>query len=234
MIDYVLESNPLTKERPNDRRARVVNQHSYTESDLADAIVRRNMGISRPEALSMLEAMAEIQMEWLKEGHSINLRLVHIHPSIPGTYEEGEYPKEAAIRVTPTKVVTEIAKTIPLRHVEPVNQMSIDFVDDVKSGTTNDKITRGGPVKVAGHNLKIEGKESTIGIEFISLEDPEANYRVPESDIITNNPSELMFLAPNMIDGESVLIKVTTQYTGSVLLKTPRSVTFDKELKVVE
>jgi hypothetical protein len=111
--------------------------------------------------------------------------------------------------------------------------MSIEFVDDVKSGTTNDKITRGGPVKVTGHNLKIEGKDPTIGIEFISLEDPEANYRVPKSDIITNNPSELMFLAPYMVDGESVVVKVTTQFSGSTLLKTPRSVTFDKELKVV-
>jgi hypothetical protein len=112
MIDYVLENNALTKEKPNDRRARVVNQHSYTESDLADAIARRNMGISRPEALAMLEAASEIELEWLLSGSSINLRLAHFHPSIPGTYEEGEYPKEAAIRITPSKEVAEAANDI--------------------------------------------------------------------------------------------------------------------------
>jgi hypothetical protein len=51
MIDYVLENNLLTKDKPNDRYARVVNQRSRTENDLADAIARRNIGISKAEAL---------------------------------------------------------------------------------------------------------------------------------------------------------------------------------------
>jgi hypothetical protein len=54
MIDYVLEMNHLTKEKPNDRYARVVNIQSKTEADLAEAIARRNLGI-------MLEAAAEIE-----------------------------------------------------------------------------------------------------------------------------------------------------------------------------
>jgi hypothetical protein len=41
---------------PNDRRARVVNVQSRSESDLAEAIAKRNIGISKAEALAMLEA----------------------------------------------------------------------------------------------------------------------------------------------------------------------------------
>jgi hypothetical protein len=134
-----------------------------------------------------------------------------ISESIPGAFEEGEYPKEADIKITASKEVAETAKKIPLRHVEAVNSMRTDFVHDVKSNTTNDKVTRGGTVKITGHNLKIAGDLPSVGAEFISREDPEAIYPIPSVDIITNNPSELMVIAPAMVAGEPVVFKVTTQ-----------------------
>jgi hypothetical protein len=234
MSDYIFENNLLTKDKPNDRYARVVNQHSYTEEDIAEAIVRRNIGISKPEALAMLEAEAEIQLEWLKEGNNINRRLAHYHLSIPGTYKEGEYPTEAVIRITPSKEVAETAKKISLRHVEAVNPMHIEFVTDVKTGTANDKVTRRGTVKIAGRNLKIAGTDSSIGVEFVSRENPEAIYRIPAVDLIINYPSELMIIAPDMVVGEQVTLKVTTQFSNSTKpLKTPRSTAFEKALTVV-
>jgi hypothetical protein len=48
MIDYVLEENLLTPKDPNDRYARVVNVQSRSESDLAEAISRRNKLKSAP------------------------------------------------------------------------------------------------------------------------------------------------------------------------------------------
>jgi hypothetical protein len=234
MIDYVLESNPLTRDKPNDRRARAVNVHSCTEEDLAEAISKRNMGISKPEALAMLAALTQIQMEWITAGHSINLSMAHFHPSIPGAYEEGTYPKEAAYRITPSKEVAMAAKMIPLRHVEPVNPIRIAFVNDVKSNTTNDLITGGGTVKITGHHLKIAGTaEFAVGVEFIST-DTGTVYAIPAQDLIINYPSELMIIAPLMTSGEKVALRVTTQYSGgATLLKKPRSITFERELTIV-
>ncbi|MDR1436663.1 MAG: DUF4469 domain-containing protein, partial [Candidatus Symbiothrix sp.] len=188
-----------------------------------------------PEVLAVLEATSEIQLEWLKAGHSVNLRLMHLHPSIPGSYEEGEYPKEAVIRITPSKEVNEAAKKISLRHVEPVYPMRVEYVHDTKSNTTNDKITSGGTVKITGHNLKVEGTLPAVGLEFVSVEDPEAIYPVPIGDFVINNPSELILTAPTMVSGEKVILKITTQYSNNNtrLLKTPRSVTFERELTVV-
>jgi hypothetical protein len=148
MIDYVLEDNLLTKKDANDRFARVVNVHSFTESDLAEAIARRNLGISKPEALAMLEAAAEIQMEWLSQGNGINMRLAHFHYAIPGVYKEGEYPTEAVVRITPSKELTEAARQNTLRHVEPVIPMKVNYVEDVRSSSTNEYITSGGNVKI--------------------------------------------------------------------------------------
>jgi hypothetical protein len=234
MIDYVLEENRLTKDKPNDRYARVVNVESMTENDLAEAITMRNLGISKPEALAMLEAVAEIQLGWLADGKAINTRLTHFHFTIPGALEEGEYPTKAIVRVTPSKEVIEAAQRNALRHVEPIMQLRVDHVVDIKSGTTNRFITNGGSLKIFGHNLKVVGTNPDVGIEFIRLEDPKTFYPVPAVDRIINNPSELLILAPQMVSGESVQLKITTQYGrhGSGLLKTPRSVVFDKVFTV--
>jgi hypothetical protein len=232
-IDYTLKENLLTKGKPNDLRAQVVNQRTHAESDLAEAIAKRNIGVSKPEALAILEARAEILMEWIADGDAVNLRLEHYHASIPGAYEEDEHPKEAVLNITPSKELTAIMKTVPLRHVDAVNPIGIDFVHDVKTNTTNDKITRGGTVKIKGRNLKIAGEKPEVGGEFISREDPEAIYCIPPVDIITNNPAELVIIAPAMVAGEPVVLKVTTQFSGTTVLKTPRSITFDKALTVV-
>lgn len=235
MIDYVFEENLLTKDKPNDRSAHVVNQHSYTEEDIAAAIAEGNIGISKAEALAALEAEAEIIKKWIGEGHSINRRTVHYHPSIPGSYEEGEYPTEAVIRITPSKELAEIARKIPLRHVEASLPISISFIHDVKSDTTNSKITSGGTVKITGHNLRIAGDKPSVGAEFVSREDPEVTYPIPAVDLIVNNPSELMLIAPKMVNGEPVVFRLTTQYSHNktTFLKEPRSFTFEKELTVV-
>jgi hypothetical protein len=51
------------------------------------------------------------------------------------------------------------------------------------------------------------------------------------SDIVTNNPSELIVVIPALAAG-TYLLEVTTQYTPSTLLKEPRTAMFDKTLTV--
>jgi hypothetical protein len=230
MIDYVLEDNRLTKDKTDDRCARSVNVRSYTETDLADAISRRNLGISKAEALAMIEASNEIQLDWLTGGNAVNLRLAHYHFGIPGSFKEGEYPTEAVVRITPSKELSEAAKKIHLRHVEPTVQLKVDYVEDVKTATTNQFITIGGSVKIFGHNLKIAGTDTTVGVQFFSLEDLEVTYPIAPVNIIINNPSELLIIAPQMVVNEPIQLKITTQYSGNTVrnLKDPRSVVFEK------
>jgi hypothetical protein len=136
--------------------------------------------------------------------------------------------------IAEAKELSEAIKKTPLQHTEPVSPLRIEFVYDQQSSTTNDKVTRGGTVKITGHNLKIAGEDPAVGVEFISMEDPEANYKVPSKNILINNPSELMIIAPMMVVNEKVKVKVATQYTTGALLKKPRAYTFDRELTVVD
>ncbi|MDR2087233.1 MAG: DUF4469 domain-containing protein [Dysgonamonadaceae bacterium] len=234
MIDYVLEDLRLIKAKPGSRYARAVNVRSLTDDDLADAIARRNLGISKAEALAMLEAAAEIQEEWIASGIAVNTRLAHYHFSIPGSYTEGEFPEKALVRITPSRKLTDAAGRNLLRHVEPVIPSKIDRVDDFKSGTANRFITCGGNLKIIGHNLKITGTNPETGIVFINSEDADSIYPVPPVDIIVNKPTELLIVAPPMPGGASVLLKLATQYggRGGKTLKTIRSITFNRILTV--
>jgi hypothetical protein len=234
MVNYILEDNRLKKSGREGRCARVVSTRPYTENDLAEAISERNIGISKPEAIALLEAVAEIQLEWLRAGNSINLRLVRFHQSIPGVYTEDEYPTEGIIRVTASKEVAKAAKGMKLKHVKSTELLRVDFVKDLWSETTNRFITGGGSVKIAGYNLKILGTNPDVCIEFISVESPKVAYPVRPVDIINNNPSELTIIAPRMTADETVQLRVTTQFSGKNkrLLKASRSVTFDRTFTV--
>ncbi|MDR0768585.1 MAG: DUF4469 domain-containing protein [Dysgonamonadaceae bacterium] len=234
MIDYVLANNPLTKDT-NDRLARVVNQITHTDSDLANELVERNIGISKPEAVALIEAINEIVLKWIKEGDAVTLTLGHYRATIPGTFKDGEYPQKADCKIVPSNEIIEAIKQALLRHVETRLQISIYYIHDVQTNTSNEKITQGGVVKIAGHNIKVVGNNPAIGVEFISLKDG-AIYKVQAGHIVTNKPSGLMIIAPKMPVGEQVVLKITTQYPsngGAKILKEPRSVTLDRILTVV-
>jgi urease gamma subunit len=225
MINYVLLSNHISQEKPNARCARVVSNRSYTEADVAETIAQRNIGINKAEALAMMEAITEIEYEWLQAGYSVKLRMMHLHPTIPGLYEAGEYPHEATIRITPSKETRKIARQIKLNHVESALTIDVNYVYDQRSDTTNDKVSSGGIIRITGHNIKIEGVLPQIGVEFLSLENPKVTYRIPTTDFIVNRSSEIIAIAPQMTAGEKVQMRITTQFShSSKPLKTPRSI----------
>lgn len=237
-MDYILEKNLLTQDKPNDRYARPVNVRTYTLNDLAEDISRRNAGITKSGALATFSVGTDILLERIVGGDSLDLDVVNIHPSIPGNLEPGEHPKEVVYRATTTRKVAEAAKKISLRHVEAGSPIRVDFVMDRESDTTNQTITAGGIVRIQGHNIRVlDNKEKAGVLEFISVEDPGAVYTVPLNNFIDNNPSELLIIAPSqMVTGEQVQLKITTYYSGSGKkpLLTPHSVTFDQPLTVAD
>jgi hypothetical protein len=55
--------------------------------------------------------------------------------------------------------------------------------------------------------------------------------KVDLSDVVVNNPSELMVLVPALPAG-AYRVCIVTQYSASRLLKVPHTYLFDKELTV--
>jgi len=107
-------------------------------------------------------------------------------------------------------------------------------VTDVKTGSVNDLITPRHALKINGNRIRIAGENSQNGIYFIH-ETSGAKTKISETDLISNNPSELIVIMPELPSGK-YKIELITQYTPSSkhTLKEPRATTFDKELTVVE
>jgi hypothetical protein len=108
--------------------------------------------------------------------------------------------------------------------------LHISQVIDVKTGSVNDLLTPNRNLKIAGSKLKIAGDNAANGIYFVN-QTTQARTKIDVTDIVNNNPSELIVVSPTLAAG-TYRIEVTTQYGGNSkqLLKEPRTVVFEKIL----
>jgi hypothetical protein len=107
-------------------------------------------------------------------------------------------------------------------------------VVDIKTGSINDLLTPNRNLKISGHNIRVEGKNEENGVYFIHR-DTQERTKVDASDIVTNKPSELVVVIPELAAG-AYQLEVTTQSGAHSKspLKEPRSAFFDRILTVPE
>jgi hypothetical protein len=107
----------------------------------------------------------------------------------------------------------------------------IEQVMDVKTGSVNNLLTPNHNLKITGYEIKIAGDSAVNGIYFVNQATFERTW-VEDSDIVTNNPSELIVVIPALAAG-AYRLEVTTQYIAGSLLKEPHTVTLGKTLTIV-
>jgi hypothetical protein len=100
---------------------------------------------------------------------------------------------------------------------------------DMKTGSINNVLTPNHVLKISGHKLKIVGDDSANGVCFIGEDG--SRIQVDPTDIVINNPSELMVIIPNL-RSMTYQLEVTTQYSVGAMLKSPRMAIFEKTLTV--
>jgi hypothetical protein len=231
-----LYDNPLTDD-PNDFVARVSSERTLSVEDICASATSRG-GADIPAA-----AMSHGVNLFLKElsyqlcnGFSVNTGYFTASPLIKGVFNS----TDEKFDTTKHSVVFQFNQGDTLRKelsnvsVEIVgvadSSISILQVTDVKSGSVNDQITPNRNLKIRGYKLKLVGDNANVGVYFVNKETTE-RIKVDASDIVTNNPSELMIVIPALKAGVYML-EVTSQYTNSLLLKEPRTASFDKPLTV--
>ena len=237
-IRAYLYDNALT-ENTNDFVAKVVSERSVTIGDICRVSVARG-GADISEA-----AMEHAVTLWMKEmaymlcdGFSVNAGWFTANARIKGAFNS---PSES---FNPQKhsVVFDFVQGALLR--KGLESLEVDIlgladsllaivqVTDVKTGSINDKLTPERILKINGQKLKIMGNSPEVGVFFIQIE-TEERYKVEPSDMVVNNPSELMVMIPPLPTGQ-YKVEVATQYSGSNLLKEPRTFVYDKLLTVQE
>jgi hypothetical protein len=111
------------------------------------------------------------------------------------------------------------------------SSITVAQVTDVKTGSVNDLLTPNRNLKIRGYKLKLVGDHPEVGVYFVNEATTERT-KVDTTDIVTNNPSELVIVIPALAAGIYTL-EVSSQFSGSSTpLKEPRTSKFDKVLTV--
>ena len=233
-----LYDNLLT-DNPNDLSARVSSERSLGIGDICNsAATRGGADISAASMKHAVELFLKEMSYQLCDGFSVNTGYFTASPSIRGVFNssiEGFNPQKHSIlfQFNQGETLRSELSTVTVEILGVAESGTfIAQVTDVKSGTVNDLLTPDRNLKIAGSKIKIAGETpGETGVSFINQSTQDV-IKVPESDIVTNNPSEVIIIIPELIAGEYKL-QIVTQYTGSAkLLKEPRTVVFDKVLIV--
>jgi hypothetical protein len=234
MLEYTLDPNELT-ENPNDLRAQVINVSSSTQEDIINRIMEIGAGLTRSDVVSVFEAEKQVIARIIADGGAVNTELFNAFPSISGVFETPDEPFDPTKHKVHIKLQggvvlrAAVAEIRTKRVAAVVTGTVITAVTDLKTGALNSTITPGRDVKISGVKLRIAGPEPEVGLYFV----PEAGdpVLVDISDVVVNNPSELIALVPSLAAG-TYRVRIITQYSSSRLLKVPHTFTFDKPLTV--
>ena len=236
LIKAWLYSNFLT-DNPDDFTARVVSERSFGVEQICESAVRR--GGADIHAAAMQHAVEEFLKEMayiLCDGFSVNTGYFTATPLIKGSFDA---PNE---QFNPGKhsVLFQFNQGEKLRkdlsgievQILGVADSGVNIyqVIDVKTGSINDLLTPDRTLKISGHKLRITGDHPTVGVYFIN-EESGVRVKVEPSDMIVNNPSELIVQIPALPTVRYTL-EAITQFSGAVPLKSPRTAVFSKPLTV--
>ena len=232
-----LKDNPLTSE-PNDFSAVVNPERSLTIKDICESSSSRGgADISASSMSHAVELFLKEMAYVLCDGFSVNTGYFTAVPSIRGVFSS---PKETfnadkhtlLFQFTQGEAMRKEIANVEV-EIEGVLEAGTEIlqVTDVKSNTVNELLTPRYNLKILGSKIKIVGDHGDIGVRFVWAEDPNSWIDVEPSDLVTNNPSELIIIIPDIPSGVYKL-QVTTQYAVGRLLKEPRTVIFEKELTV--
>jgi hypothetical protein len=235
MLEYTLEDNELT-DKAGDLRAQVVNVSSQTQNDIVDRIMKIGAGLTRSDVVSVIEAEKQVITGIIADGGAVNTELFNAFPSISGVFDT---PDEAfdhgkhkvRINLHPGVVLrSAVSQVKPKRVAAVLTGTVITSVTDLKTGSINGTLTPGRDVKLSGAKLKVAGDKPEVGLYFVPAGGG-AEVKVDPSDIVVNNPAEVIAVIPPLAAG-TYRIRLITQYTSGKYLKTPHTFTFDKDLTV--
>ena len=235
-IKAYLYDNLLT-DNPNDFSARVSSERSLSIGDICNmAATRGGADVSSASMKHAVELFLKEMGYQLCDGFSVNTGYFTASPSIRGVFNsptENFNPQKHSVlfQFNQGETLRNELSTITVEVLGTAESGAfIGQVLDVKSGTVNDLLTPNRNLKIGGTKIKAAGDKPEIGIYFLN-QATQVRVKVDESDIVTNNPSEVIVVIPALTAG-SYQLEIVTQYSSGKNLKESRSLVFDKILIV--
>ncbi|SEM17569.1 protein of unknown function [Chryseobacterium taichungense] len=237
-IKAYLYDNTLTKDNPNDFIARTASERSLSVKQICEAAASRGGADVSASAMEHATELFLKEMAYqLCDGFSVNTGYFTASTTIRGVFDSPSetFNKDKHSIIFQFNQGEKLRAEIPNIEVNILgvaeSSAVILQVTDVKSGSVNDLLTPGRNLKIVGSKIKVAGENSSVGIYFVDVATQERT-KVEPSDIVTNNPSELMVVIPALAAGTYNLEVVTQFSKNSAFLKEPRVALLDKLLTV--
>lgn len=237
-IKAYLYDNQLTKDIPNDFIARTVSERSLSVKQICESAVNRGGADISASAMEHATELFLKEMAYqLCDGFSVNTGYFTANTQIRGVFDSPSetFNSEKHSILFQFNQGEKLRAEIPNIEINILGvadaSSAILQVTDVKSGNINDLLTPGRNLKISGTKIKVGGDNPENGIYFVST-DTNTRTKVEETDVVVNNPSELIVIIPTLPAG-TYKLEIVTQQSGSTLLKEPRTAAFEKVLTVL-
>jgi len=232
-----LYDNLLTPD-PNDFAARVESERSLGVAEIcAAAVARGGADISASSMEHGVKLFLNEMSYQLMDGYSVNTEYFTAAMQIKGVFNSATETFDASkhsvlVQFNQGELIRKDLSHVKVNIVGIAETgFGIDEVIDVKSSTTNKTLTASRNLKIKGGKIKIAGSNPTVGVYFINQATGKST-KVDPTDIVTNNPSELVVVTPALAAGKYKVQVITQFTTAATLLKAPRATIFDKILTV--
>ena len=238
-IKAYLYDNHLTKDNPNDFTARTISERSLDISQICQmAVSRGSADVSAASMQHAIELFLKEMAYQLCDGYSVNTGYFTARTVIRGVFDSPteSYSKDRHNILFQFNQGDTLRAEIPNIEISILGvadaTSAILQVKDVKSGSVNDLITPGRNLRITGTKIKVAGDNAANGVYFVNTA-TNARTMVEVSDMVNNNPSELIVVIP-ALDPGTYTLEVVTQYTSGNerILKEPRTAALDATLTV--
>ncbi|MGV8092653.1 MAG: DNA-binding domain-containing protein [Mangrovibacterium sp.] len=234
-IKAYLYPNLLTDD-PGDYMARVISEQSLDIEELCELAVNRGRADVSAAAMQHGVSLFLKEMAYqLCNGYSVNTGYFTASPLIKGVFtrpDESFDPGKHRVvfRFRQGDILRDQLSSVEVEIMGKAGTgLNISQVTDIKTGSVNDLLTPNCNLKINGRKIKVIGYHEATGVYFVNQTSGES-IRMDPTDLAVNKPSELIVIIPALASG-TYKLQVTTQYSKP-LLKKPRSVVFDKMLRV--
>ena len=215
MLYYHLLDNPVTQDT-TDFRGQVVSQGSKNDEDLIDFMIARGSTVTKAEAQASLQEFTDAVVFFLKEGYTINSRLLRAGFSVRGVFTSQEDTFDANrhqvnIKLQAGSSLKDLPGQIKVAKTEGNPALPLPkTLLDVTTNSTNDRLTPGGTVKVTGKRMKLDASQPTQGVYLVN-----GSKSVQITTFVTNRPSELVMVLPKSLLKGSYTLEVRGTVNGA-------------------
>ena len=221
-MEIVLIENQMTA-TPDDYMAIVQDAVSNGRDEIIKEITGPGSILKDTECNAVLSAYFNQLVENLEKGIGYRDEYITISPTVQGVFNSEDdrfdqvrhsiYPN-----ISPGAILKEAVKKIKVTTVEGSERRPvIKELYDILSGTSNERITKGGVIELYGDFLKVDTTDENQGI---FLENPADGTEIKLDRIHNNFPKKLSVIVPADLAAGSYRLKVKASLPSTKSVRT--------------